>query len=364
MSAAVSARRSPSSPSPVSRHPLTLIALAVFAAAPAFAQTVDIPANTADADARRRALKSPLKSDSKEREPVIPTLYEGELEDIGPQYLLLENPPHEWFFVSADAQDYYTSNATLSDTATWSDVAVLTAQFGVNVKPIKLGASGGKVDISGGYRYQNFIYGALSGRRDHTVADAVLKLSDLDFSTHTLFSQAEWSQGGWFAGAGLRYSAYIQASDDKTSYQEYVPSVHGGYRWTASERDFITVDADADYRFTRTPKSVAGISVEGDRNDRYDLGLNLAYAHVFGTGVLVQPSYRLQYTNFTEGGSVAQPTNAREDLFHTFTLTVAYYHNRYFSVRTYASAEFRNSNEAVDYSNYNVGAGVMASLTF
>lgn len=363
------ASTSPTSPSfqpdsPVIRSRLSAFALAALVAAPAFAQSVDTATNTADAEARRRAFKSPVEVDKKKKAPSVPTLYEGELEDIGPQYLLLENPPHEWFFVSADLQDYYTSNATLGDTATWSDVGVLTAQLGVNAKPVKVGKTGGKIEISGGYRYQNFKYGLFSGRRDHTIEASTLKLSDLDFGTHTLFTQAEWSQGGWFAGTGLRYSAYIQASDDTTSYQEYVPSVHGGYRWTISERDFVTIDADADYRFTRTPKSAAGVSLEGDRNDRYDLGLNLAYAHVFGTRFLVQPSYRVQYSDYTEGDRVAGPTNGRSDVFHTFTLTAAYYHNRYLSVRTYGSAEFRNSNEAVDYSNYNLGVGVMASLTF
>lgn len=346
------------------RHSLSLLALAALVGAPAFAQSVDAPVNTADADARRRAFKSPIEADKKDKAPVIPTLYEGELEDIGPQYLLLENPPHEWFFVSADLQDYYTSNATLSDTATWSDVAVLTAQLGVNAKPIRVGKAGGKIDISAGYRYQNFLYGKLSGRTDHTIEASTLKLSDLDFSTHTLFGQAEWSQGAWFAGTGLRYTAYIQDSDDKTSYQEYVPSVHGGYRWTITERDFITADADACYRFTRTPKTAAGVAINGDRNDRYDLGLNLAYGHIIGSRILIQPSYRFQYSDYTEGDRVAGPTNGRADVFHTFTLTAAYYHNKYFSVRTYGSAEFRNSNEAVDYSNYNLGAGVMAMLTF
>ena len=350
----------------MTRSILPLIALTAFSAGPLFAASVDTATYTADADARRRqSITSPVK-ETKPKDTSVPTLYEGELEDVGPQLLLLENPPHEWFFASADLQNYYTSNAALTETGhTWSDVSVLTAQAGVNAKPIKFGEKGGKLDLSGGYRYQQFQYGLLSARSNHDITgSAGTKLDRLNFQTHTLFLNGEWSKGGWSAGTGVRYSAFIQNSDNSTSYQEYAPSAHGGYRWTISERDFVSVDGDVTYRFTRTPKSVAGLAVEGDRNDRYDLGLNLAYTHIIGERILIQPAYRFQYTDYTEGGSVAQPTNGREDFLNTFSLTVGYYFNKYASVRAFTSAEFRASNEADDYENYNLGAGVMASITF
>lgn len=346
----------------MSRTILPLIACAALAAAPLLAA----PTDTADADARRRQTIRPPANREHPKSADIPSLYEGEVDDLGPQLLLLENPPHDWFFASADLQDYLTSNAALTETRTTSsDVAVLTAEAGVKGKPVKFGDKGGRLNLSGGYRYQHFQYGLLSGRDNHDIANSGgVKLDRLNFQTHTLFLDGEWSKGGWFAAAGLRYAAFIQNSDDTTSYQEYVPSVRAGHRWTLTERDFLTLDADADYRFTRVAKSVAGIPVEGDRNDRYDLGLNLSYAHVFGERLLVQTSYRFQYTDYTEGSAVAAPSNGREDFLNTFSLTVGYYFTPRFSVRSFASAEFRASHKGDDYENYNLGAGVMASLAF
>ena len=343
---------------------LPLLALSAFAAGPLFAQTSpERSYDAADADFRRRLEAQRGGAAVKSPETSVPTLYEGELEDVGPQMLLLENPPHRWFFADADLQNYYTSNAALADSATWSDVTVFTAGAGVNGKP--LDTAGGKLALSGGYRYQTFQYGLLSGRADHTLADSAgVKLDRLDFSTHTGRLDADWTRGGWSAGVSGRYTAYIQDSDGKTTYQEWVPSVRGGYRFTLSERDFLSVDLDAAYRFTRTPRSAAGLSVEGDRYDRYDLGASVAYTHVFGSSFLLRPAYRFQYSDFTEGGAIIRPTNDRDDFLHTLSLTAGYYYNRNVSVRVFGSCEFRESDEAADYSNVNAGAGAMVALTF
>ena len=82
---------------------LPLLALSAFAAGPLFAQTSpERSYDAADADFRRR-LEAQRGGDSvKSPETSVPTLYEGELEDVGPQMLLLESPPHRWFFADAD----------------------------------------------------------------------------------------------------------------------------------------------------------------------------------------------------------------------------------------------------------------------
>jgi hypothetical protein len=341
----------------------SFIIFSVFAAGALHAQDAGRVTGVSDAANRQRELTA---TPGKEKKPAtIPSLYEGEVDDVGPQLLLLEAPPHDWFLAVADAQTYYTSNATLSETATWSDVTVLTAQAGINARPFSVGS--GKVAVSGGYRYQNFLYGIASARTNHDIAAGAGKIDSLDFSTHTGFLNAEWTQGGWSAGTGLRYSTYISDSNDKTTYQEWSPSVHGGYRFTLSERDFLSVDADADYRRSHTHlPSPFGDILGYDMNDRYDLGMNIAYTHIFGEHILVQPAYRFQFSNYTEGGSTASVGAGREDYYHTFSLTVGYYFNGHFSMRLFGSAEFRDSSEATiaDYSNYNAGIGAMASITF
>lgn len=347
----------------ISKKLLSLLTLAAFGAGALHAQDAGRVTGASDAANRQRELPpTPVKE---KKTTAIPSLYEGETEDVGSQLLLLETPPHDWFQVLADGQTYYTSNATLSETATWSDVTVLTAQAGVNAKPFSVGS--GKVALSGGYRYQNFLYGMVSARTNHDIAGGAGKIDSLDFSTHTGFLNAEWTQGGWSAGTGLRYSSYISGSTDKTTYQEWSPSLHGGYRFTLSERDFISLDTDAAYRLSHTYLPAPFGDILGyDMNDRYDLGLNVAYTHIFGSHILVQPAYRFQFSNYTEGGSTASSGAGREDYYHTFSLTVGYYFNEHFSARIFGSAEFRDSTESTiaDYSNYNAGVGAMASITF
>lgn len=350
----------------ISKKLLSLLALAAFGACALHAQDASRVTNTVDEANRRREIpNAPKKADENTR---IPTLYDGEVEDVGPQLLLLEAPPHDWFQALVDVQNYYTSNATLvENNETWSDVTVLTAQVGVNARPITVGS--GKLAFNTGYRYQKFAYGWLSGRTNRDIAGAApgTKLDSLNFGTHTAFLNAEWTQGGWSAGTGIRYSAYIADNTDKTTYQEWVPSVHGGYRFTLSERDFISIDGDLSYRVSHTalPQFVANI-VGTDLNDRADLGLNASYTHIFGEHFLLQPAYRFQYSNYTQGGSTAAGGAGREDFFHIFSLTAGYYFNKNFSVRVFTSAEIRDTTEAViaDYRNFNVGAGAMAVITF
>ncbi len=345
---------------------LSVLALASFACGALHAQSAaDRAASASDADFRRRleAERGASAVEAVGSTARVPSLYEGELEDVGPQMLLMERPPHDWFFAAADLQNYYTSNAALDETATWSDVSVFTAEAGVNAGPFSF--ADGKLAVSGGYRYQTFKYGWLSGRTNHDIANSAgVKLDRLDFDTHTGHLEAEWTHGGWFAGVSARYSAYFAFADYSSTYSEWVPALHGGYRFTLSERDFISADFDADYRFTSTPRSVAGLSVEGDRYDRYDLGATFAYTHVFGTSFLLRPAYRFQYSDFTEGGSIIRPSNGRDDFLHTLSLTAAYFFNRNLSARVFGSCEFRESDEASDYANYNAGAGALVSLTF
>lgn len=348
----------------VSKNLLKLVALASFGVGALHAQDVSRVTGTADTANRSREVVSPQKKDDEKTK--IPTLYDGEVEDVGPQLLLLEAPPHDWFQALADLQNYYTSNATLVESdRTWSDVTVLTAQAGVNAKPISVGS--GKIAFSSGYRYQKFNYGLVSFRTNHDIAGGVGKIDSLDFDTHTGFLNAEWTQGGWAAGVSGRYTAYIASNTDKTTYQEWVPSVHGGYRFTLSERDFLSVDGDVSYRISHTYVIPALGNLFGfDYNNRADLGLNVAYTHIFGERLLLQPSYRFQYSRYTEGSSSIQTGPGREDFFHIFTLTTGYYFNQNFSVRLFASAEIRDSSEpfVADYRTFNVGGGAMASITF
>lgn len=345
----------------------TIVALSVFAAGPLAAQDASrLTGPSESAERQRKAVVGERPKEDKTKS--IPSLYEGETEDIGSQLLLLKAPPHRWFSVLADIQNYYTSNAALTESPrTEADVLVLTAQAGFESPGITLGGGNGAVVFSGGYRYQNFLYGWISQTQNHDIAGGAGKLDSLDFQTHTPYLSAAWSDGGWSAGVTGRFSAYIATHGDKTTYQEWAPGVHGGYRFTLTERDFLSVDGDMTYRISHTfLPAFAAPFLGQDLNDRVDTGLNVAYTKIIGEHLLLQPAYRLQYSYYTEGGSTAADGAGRQDFQHTFSMTVGYYFNENFSARLFASVDIRDSDESTvaDYRNFNAGGGVMAMLRF
>jgi len=261
----------------------------------------------------------------------------------------------------ADAQAYFTDNAALTEhNRVASDVSVLSAQAAVRFPELDLGD--GELAFSGGYRFQDFSYGLLSGRTDHDVNPSGLTLRQLDFRTHTGFLRGDWTDAsGWFAGSEGRFTAYVSSYSDKTTYQEWSPTVYGGKVVTLGEANFLTLSADADYRFSHTMFTLGAVGA--DLNDRYDLGFNVAYAHVFGEHWVVQSAYRFQYSQFTRG---AGTTNAnRMDYTHSLSLTVAYVIDRHFSIRAYGSYEARDAVNAPDDFQAGIGGiGAMAAVTF
>ena len=352
-----------------SRNSRSLLALALALFLPCGLSAQDVSRVTGESESaeRLRKLATPEKKAASTR--VIPSLYEGETEDLGPQLLLLRPPPHRWFFALADVQDYYTSNAALTeDSTTDTDVFVLTAQLSVEAPAIALGGSSGKLVLGGGYRYQNFLYGTLSFTQDDPIQGGVGTIDSLDFQTHTPYLTAEWSNAsGWMAGAGLRYSAFIATRENAMTYQEWAPSAHAGRRFNLTERSFLVVDADLAYRITHTmlPGGLASI-LGADLNDRVDAGINVVYTHILGDRMMIQPAYRFQYSRYTEGGSTASAGAGRQDFLHTFSVTGGYYFNENIAARLFCSAEVRDSDEAPvsDYRNVNLGAGAMLSMRF
>lgn len=349
-----------------SRKFLAAIALAGFVSGSLSAQDASRltgPAETAER--QRKAAEVDVKKDATKK---IPTLYEGETEDLGSQLLLLKPPPHRWFSALADVQDYYTSNATLSESPTTrTDVLILTAQLGVESPGYAIGGGSGRVVLGGGYRYQNFRYGPLSFTQNHDIAGGVGKVDALDFQTHTPYLSAEWTNGGWSAGVTGRFSAFIATHGDRTTYQEWAPGAHAGYRFTLTDRDFLSLDGDMTYRITHTALPAFAAAILGsDLNDRADFGLNVVYTHIFGEHVILQPAYRLQHSRYTQGGATAASGAGRQDFQHTLSLTLGYYFNEHFSARLFASADMRDSDEptVMDYRSYNFGGGLMGMLRF
>ena len=289
-------------------------------------------------------------------------LYDGELEDSGPQLLLLEPPPHDWVQLLCDTQIYFTSNAAMSErNRTSTDVFVLTAQGAVTPKPLNFAQ--GKIFSSAGFRYQYFRYGLLGGS-DKTIGNSYLPVDSMDFEAFTPYIQLDWRLGPWFIGLGTRFSAYVSRDTNHTTYQEWAPSLQAARTFSVGDSGQIAIGTDFTYRLSHSFLP-PGVSLPpgwflSDQNDRYNLGLNASYTHTLGENWMIQTAYRYQFSGYT------QAQVSRHDHYHVLSLTVGYYANEHLSLRGFCSGEFRDSTDPVvsDYKNFNAGFGLMGVLRF
>lgn len=343
----------------ISRLTLATLALAALTAR---AQTADTgrltnPAGAAPAGVAKPA--TPAATASNEGELSL-----DELRDIGPVHALDKAPPHRWFEAGAGVQTFLTDNAAQREhDKTASDVETLSAHFGLNAKPVK--GDAGRFDFSAGYDYAAYGYGRLSGRSGHDAGGYASKLRDLDFQAHTVKGEVAWSRGPWSAETGLRYAAYITTETGDRSYSEISPYLAGGRRFTLSQTDFIDLRADADYRFSDTPvPSVAAGFIGKDINDRFDLGLTVAYTKLLGDAWFVQPVYRYGYARYTQG--TTSMNDVRADHTHLFMAAAGYMPKSWLVVRAFASWEARDSNDTAiqDYRAANLGLGASVSAKF
>lgn len=328
----------------------------------ATAQSAAIETNVVDTTNRQLEASLVGRKREKKKTPDIPMLYDGELEDSGPQLLLLEPPPHEWLQLLCDTQFYFTSNATMAERdTTGTDVFALTAQGAITPKSFAL--FGGKVYSSAGFRYQHFRYGLLSGSNKQ-IHNSYLPVDSMNFEAYTPYAQFDWRSGPWTVGLGARFSAYRSLDSEHTTYQEWAPSLQAARTFSLGENQQFSLGGDFTYRFSHSFLP-PGISLPpgwfySDQNDRYDLGLTLAYTVLLREKWLIQPSYRFQFSHYT------QTSVSRQDYYHILSLTVGYQINDYLSLRGFCSAEFRDSTDDVvaDYKNFNGGLGLMGMLRF
>ncbi len=317
----------------------------------AFAQNV---ADRAIATTRSAAVRSQaqmsgsmLTKDMENRQ--APELFRGEIEDVGPQFLIARPqgaaPAHHWIEAYADAQFFYTTNALLTEKANReTGVMVLTAQAAITPPPFSL--MGGQVSTKAGYRHQWWLY---------SLDKTANQLNNFDFAVSTVFLSARhsWDEK-WVASLGLDYNRYLSHEDGWNEfYVELTPS------WSI-ERNLqigngqLTVGYYGAYHWTQTdPMPVQHI------NDRLDSTLGLFYSQELLPHLVVQPYYRFQWSHYTENSD-------RNDFYNTVGLALIYSFNDWASLRTFVSYENRNSTDdtVADYNKWDSGAGVTFSARF
>lgn len=336
------------------KNTLSYFALLALAS-PLFAQQLPLPQRDLATDTTRGDRPSQF---TEEEEGELPELYSGELEDVGPTYLLLAEQARKIMRFYADFQSYFTTNVLLDEQPEQSaNVSVTTLQL--EAWPWETSYAGGDVQLRFGIRHQWYHFGLFGGENDNTLP-AVLGVNslvdDLDFNSLTGFGEARYLRGPWFGAAGFEYTRITDGNTGNETYNEAVPYLRVGYAYGLSDVSEIYGEFETNFRASSTKNGF-----DADANDRHEQALNLVYSHLFVDQVLAQLSYRLQYSGYTNNNT----NEGRDDLYNTVAISASYYPAEWVSLRAYTSYQRRDSD--LNNSSYevgNFGGGLSLDLRF
>ncbi len=286
----------------------------------------------------------------------VPEQNADESSDIGSQSVLQFKPRRQFLQASADVQYFYTDNMFLVDrNKQGADVLVSTVAAALAPTPYEFYE--GQLAPRLGFQEQWFNYGLANS--DKVLAPGSLtpvRLDTFNFNALTVFADAAWSRQNWTFTLGGDFRQLMDSSSYHQFYQEYVP------RWSV-RRDFFTskttmlsIGYEGDYRVTNTRFAPVG---EGDHfNDRTDQSLVLIGSWRLCRYVILQPSYRFQYTHFT--------STTRDDFEHIFDLSLYCPITENITLRTYVSYNNLQTDGhfASSYEAFNTGIGANFNIRF
>ena len=282
----------------------------------------------------------------------VPELFPGEIEDVGPQFLIARpeaaQPEHHWVDGFFDMQLFYTSNALLTEKARQdTSVMVLTLQAAINLPPFEF--LGGTMAPRAGYRHQWWMY---------SLDDTSNQLNNFDFAIGSVFAGFRHTWGDrWVATVSLDYNRYLAHEDEWAEfYTEFVPNWSLEYNIPIGDegKAQLTLGYYGAYHFTHTdPSPVEHI------NDRLDNAIGFVYTRELFPKLYIQPYYRLQWSHYTENSD-------RNDVYNNAGIGVLYAFTDWAAIRAFVSFENRNSTDdtVADYNKWDTGGGVTISVGF
>jgi len=296
------------------------------------------------------------------RKSTAPYFFEEEIEDVGPQYLLSAAQKRTVFRFSGDFQTYFTSNANLTNNgAVNSSISVGTIQ--PEFLPFETNIDEGLVSTRVGVRFQWYRYG-IYGNQDKQVFPNY-PVSNNDFDSISPYAEANYRNGGWYGAIGFEYTQLENQFADRIFYKESAPYWAGGYTLEVTPQSAFYFQYDGRYRFTKTTPGATPIPFIGDLNNRVDQAFSIIYSHIFFEDLLVQGSYRFQWTGYTDGSRL-QGNRNRDDIYNTVSAVVSYWVFDEVAVRVFVNWQDRNTDDrfAQDYQVFNGGGGVNISMNF
>ncbi len=338
------------------------LSLPFLAGAACLAGAVTVSAQTPPRVDQADSIKRQQELDRKLREAATPgsaemdapELFQGELKDVGPQSILKVKQKRTLFEVAFDSQFFYTSNQNLAEDASGTSLFVNTAQ--ISYAPMPFQTSSGAFAPRAGVRQQWFNYG---------LGDKPATKGDNDFDLQAVFGEVKWAfRQDWTAEAGVEWSRLINHTPNYTTYRqfytEWVPRVGVTRTVPFGETKSLTFSWQMNYHVTDSPDALASAPpAPRNTNDRMDQSFLVAYSHILGPKLSVQPYYRLLLTRY---GSQSE----RFDYLHSFGFSAYLTLRENISLRGFLSYEIRDSDSPIvpDYSKFDIGGGLNLNVRF
>lgn len=275
-----------------------------------------------------------------------PELYPGENLDVGPQRILRLNPSPKYFDLLFDSQVFYSDNANFSAAPNMVGSAVYVNTLQAAITPTVWQLGPGKLSSAIGFASQWYNYG-----NEH--------LSSLDFNAQTFFAGGKYTLRNWQFALSGNFTRLVNQSDyDTETYREWLPALSAQRIFQLNDTMLFAIGDQLDYHFTQVPVLFDGRS---DINDRLDDTVYLTFSWQITHHLIAQPFYRFQYSYYPNN---TLTNGDRNDFLHTFGLTVIYYVNDKFSVRTFINYNRKQTDDPLTPEYHEFEGGLGAALEF
>ncbi len=289
----------------------------------------------------------------------VPSLYEGELDDLGPQFLLTEEQKRQRFQFLTDVQLFHSSNVDQREiNRTETNVFVWTSQASWDI--IKKDVQGWEAVPTVGFRYQKFQYG-LAGKKNQTLfgGNAV---DTMDFDNRSAYTEVSFSKGMWRSTIGATYNSLIAGHGTQGNfYYEWVPAWNLSRAFQLTDKTVLVGMFDTAYHASRTHGMFdRNNNLNLDYGDKWDNGVSVVVIQSLTERLSAQVGASCQYSEYLDN------VRDRGDWLGTVNGSLNYNFNKWIGIRMFTSYDVRDSSEttAEDYENWNVGGGVTGVVRF
>ena len=283
----------------------------------------------------------------------VPELFAGEMEDVGPQFLLLAQPGARPLELWTDLEVTGTSNATLVETDPKAST-ITSAQTGgtwhFGERPLR----GGRLAFETGFKVQTYRYGLISGPKAKI---NFLEIDRNDFDLIGAHVQAGWRREGWLVATALRGASLRNRGNGRVFYQELAGEWQIFRQWRTTPRRAWTIGLEGAARWSQTDSF--GLLPVG-WNNRIEQGLIAVLDQNLGARWRIQPALRVQGTRYTYRDRDRSDVHASGRLSLVHALTTAA------ELRLGLGYDRRDSSEPViaDFRKWDLGLAGSARWRF